>query len=382
MNAKVAIYQNTLTGGGRIRVVNEIIRLLNQLGIVPDVFSLRVSRTFMKEAGLRFRLVKLPAYVLGLYEVKIIALNRMMCRYAAHYNLFINSNNCLVAAPKKVATIAYVHFPREARIASKYMNLAFPDGRRVDQANPLYKSYRVFLDMLRRRSVLGANIKIVSNSQFSKDRLLEVYPQLPPSSIPVIYPPVTYSTIAQQESERRNVVCTLGRFSPDKRQMEQIEIARTLPDVQFEIMGFVGDRASRRYHSRCQQFVSNQRIKNVTLLPNLTSQQVAERLATARFCMHNLRNEPFGISTAEAIGVGCIPLVHDSGGQREIVEPDALRFRDLHDATSKLKFLMSQKSPNYLTRLQTNLSKFCVAAFEAGFGRLLRESIENGQSGQ
>jgi len=375
MNARVAIYQNTLIGGGRIRVVNEIVRLLNQDGIVPDIFALRANRKLTKETDLRFRLIKLPAYVVGLYEVKIIALNRMMCKYAARYDLMINSNNCLVAAPKTATTIAYVHFPREARIASGHVDLAFPDGKPLHQTNAVYRVYRAFLDSLRRRTVVGANTQIVANSHFTKDHLLEVYPQVGPKSIRVIYPPVTVTTTAPSNSERRHVVCTLGRFSPDKRQLEQIEIARELPELPFEILGYVGDGGSRRYYARCQKLISNQGIKNVTLLPNLTSQQVGEKLRSARLCMHNLRNEPFGISTVEAIAAGCLPLVHDSGGQREIVDLDALRFTDRTDAVNKIKFLLSESPTNYQARLLTSLSRFSTSTFKRRFRTLLESNL-------
>jgi glycosyltransferase involved in cell wall biosynthesis len=42
-------------------------------------------------------------------------------------------------------------------------------------------------------------------------------------------------------------------------------------------------------------------------------------LARAKIYVHCARNEHFGISIVEAMAAGCVPVVHDSGGPREIV---------------------------------------------------------------
>jgi glycosyltransferase involved in cell wall biosynthesis len=39
-------------------------------------------------------------------------------------------------------------------------------------------------------------------------------------------------------------------------------------------------------------------------------------------------NEHFGMTTPEAIALGAVPFVHDSGGQREIVNNPKFRFVD------------------------------------------------------
>jgi glycosyltransferase involved in cell wall biosynthesis len=45
--------------------------------------------------------------------------------------------------------------------------------------------------------------------------------------------------------------------------------------------------------------------------------------------------EHFGISIVEAMALGCIPVVHDSGGMREFV-PTQYRYRTIEQAAEKI----------------------------------------------
>jgi glycosyltransferase involved in cell wall biosynthesis len=66
----------------------------------------------------------------------------------------------------------------------------------------------------------------------------------------------------------------------------------------------------------------------VSFLPNPSHAEVKQALAQTRFYVFPAVNEHFGMTTVEAIAMGAIPFVHDSGGQREIVPLDGLRFSD------------------------------------------------------
>jgi hypothetical protein len=66
----------------------------------------------------------------------------------------------------------------------------------------------------------------------------------------------------------------------------------------------------------------------VIFLPNASDAQVKEEFSRARFYVFPAVNEHFGMTTPEAIAGGAIPFVHDSGGQREIVPIEQLRFSD------------------------------------------------------
>lgn len=67
---------------------------------------------------------------------------------------------------------------------------------------------------------------------------------------------------------------------------------------------------------------------------------MAEALAKARIGVHMYRGEHFGIAVAEMICAGVLPIVHDSGGVRELVTDPGLRFSDMTDLLQKVMAVM------------------------------------------
>jgi glycosyltransferase involved in cell wall biosynthesis len=361
MKTKVAIFQNTITGGGRIRVLNEIIRALNELKVKPDIYAYKINTAISGNMNIR----KCFPVVYGLYELKVLSLNLRMRFIAPKYDLCINSNNTILFAPANDA-ISYIHFPREARILSVYEKTG------AQKSSPT--AYERLLTSLFRYRRYNENNKIIANSSYTKSIIERVYPEIRPSDISVLYPPI-YPKEGSPDRKKRDVVCTLGRFSWDKRQLEQIQIAERLPDLQFEIMGFVGDRNGRIYFNKCQNYVRDNKVTNVTLFPSLAYEEVDDKLSTAKFFMHNLRNEPFGISTVEAITSGCVPVVHDSGGQREIVPIGALRFSNAAAAIDILKDTDRLDTGEIQTILRENIKRFEVNRFREQIFSILEEKL-------
>lgn len=363
MNRKVAIFQNTITGGGRIKVLVEIIKVLNDLNIVPDIFTFRVNPSFPKFPNLNFGIRKITFFSKGLGEIKMPLLNLNMRRFENEYDLFINSNNSLLFAPVKIPTIAYIHFPREARVLSEFVSLSFPDGEKVSQKNFFYRAYRKFLQKLYSFRYIPDNHTVITNSEYTKNMFLKVYPGGSKNEIQVIYPPVNIGDWKTEINLKDNTVTSLGRFSEDKRQLEQIKIAEALPDIKFNIIGFVGDKSSKSYYEKCRQYVTEKKVSNVSLYPNLSPGDTKEKLQKSKYFIHSLRNEPFGISTVEAIAAGCIPIVHNSGGQREIVIFEELRFLNIDDAISKFKKLATLNAVPMSKKLQKQVWKYDTSEF-------------------
>jgi glycosyltransferase involved in cell wall biosynthesis len=126
----------------------------------------------------------------------------------------------------------------------------------------------------------------------------------------------------------RSGIISLGRFARLKMQLEQIKLAEQLPGVDFHLIGFVTDQA---YFERCRDYVRERRLTNVHLHPNLDQEQVIGLLNFTKYFLHTLVDEPFGITAVEAITAGCIPIVHNSGGQKETVPIAALRYASLDE---------------------------------------------------
>ena len=125
-------------------------------------------------------------------------------------------------------------------------------------------------------------------------------------------------------AERRSVVF-FSRLGDYKRPVWVLEIARRHPDLPVKIMG--GGVANREAYLQ-ELRAACAALPNVELLENPSTPAVKQTLAEARFYVFPAVNEHFGMTTVEAIAAGAVPFVHNSGGQREIVPPEALRFDD------------------------------------------------------
>ena len=101
-------------------------------------------------------------------------------------------------------------------------------------------------------------------------------------------------------------------------------------------------------------------------------------LRGAAFFLHTMRDEPFGMSTVEAIAAGCIPVVHDSGGQREVVPLDHLRFRTVEEAVGIFEALLAQR-PKALAEtsryLQNHIRQFSRDTFRGRMSKILSQQL-------
>ena len=81
------------------------------------------------------------------------------------------------------------------------------------------------------------------------------------------------------------------------------------------------------------------------------------------------------MSTVEGIAAGCIPIVHDSGGQREVVPNDELRFRDERGAEERIRAALEGRFDSLLDGLQSHIAAFNTRAFDRRMGALLDDAL-------
>jgi glycosyltransferase involved in cell wall biosynthesis len=66
---------------------------------------------------------------------------------------------------------------------------------------------------------------------------------------------------------------------------------------------------------------------------------MAQIMHQSRYFLHALIDEPFGITAVQAIAAGCMPIVHDSGGQREVVPYTSLRYGSMDEIPGLIEAL-------------------------------------------
>lgn len=375
---KVGIVQNRIIYGGRLAVIVGIIEILNQRGIVPDLIAFQtkispngVYRQYGKQINFKIRrinavLSKIPG------EANILAFNLVLHKIYKKYDYFLNSSNTAFLMPSRIPIFSYVHFPRIARSKSPHMSIHFPNGPHKQWFSRQGAIAKLF-DMLYSFQKVKSNNYVVTNSKFSRLYFQHYYPAYR-QHIPVVYPPVTNSNDQITSfNERANIVCSIGRFCQEKNQLAQIVLAERLPDWKFKLIGFADE--NNPYLKNCQSYVNDKGLKNVKFELNVPQTRKRELLRLAKFFIHPNINEPFGITTAESVLNGCLPLVHNSGGQVEIVPIKELRFNAIEEIEEILGSLKG--SDEKCSAMQQDLYHHCRTCFSTDvFKDKMRECIE------
>ncbi len=171
--------------------------------------------------------------------------------------------------------------------------------------------------------------KFVYNSEFTKN----VHEKnLDHKKSFVLYPPVDVESLSVGNKE--NIILSVARFSSrmtSKRQDVLIDAFRSfsskIPGYKLILTGgLVGDT------SIIENLKKQANGLNVEIIPNPDFNQLKALYSKAKFFWHTAglgideekepeKVEHFGITTVEAMASGCIPLVINKGGQKEIVTP-------------------------------------------------------------
>ena len=90
------------------------------------------------------------------------------------------------------------------------------------------------------------------------------------------------------------------------------------------------------------------------------------------------RNEPFGITTIQGLAQGCLPMVHNSGGQKEIIPHADQRFDDADEAAKRLEEWAERGKDVCRKRvdaLQKDIKQYTAVHFRKKFADLLNEYL-------
>src|SRR6056297_1270942 len=190
---KVAIVQENIGFGGRIVVLAQIAKILNNYNITPDFvgFRINISKEELKKkynVDINFGKKQLKGnWIKKFPELNKIWFNIVFNIYSKEYDLIINSNNttCLSNSHKK--SILYLHFPRLHRIKNKeqlIINNKLSFKRRL--AYKFDYSFSKFLYFFDNPENFN---NIIANSYYTKSIFTDLY-KIKKNHPQVIYPPV------------------------------------------------------------------------------------------------------------------------------------------------------------------------------------------------
>ena len=245
--------------------------------------------------------VKIPYF--GIYQRLITG---FLSNAIKECDLVINTHGDVM--PFVNADITYMHYPTfslwyESPVNVKYLKSLF------------WRSYFIPYYTIQKYLVKRTTCIILTNSKFSQKA---IWKHVGKKSI-VVYPPVNikpYTKLVGKKN-RENIVVTIGRFTPEKRYEDVLEIASKTPHIKYIIVGSVPNKLSMQYFSKIKTLLLKKKLRNVILLPNLRFIDKLRILSKAKVYLHTMINEHFGIAIVEGMAAGLVPVVHMSGGAWE-----------------------------------------------------------------
>jgi len=190
---------------------------------------------------------------------------------------------------------------------------------------------------------------VIVNSQFTKSVIdKEFY-----INSHVVYPPVQLVKAGKKEK----LILSVGRFEPTiniKRQDILIQAFRKLsPELPGWRLALIGGSHNDQWLSKLQKLAGN---LPIDFYPNIKHSNLTQLYSKAKIYWHAAGYgvdqdktpelvEHFGITTAEAITAGCIPLVVPKGGQVEILPSSNYHWNTI----SQLITLTKKVATNSLT---------------------------------
>ncbi len=204
----------------------------------------------------------------------------------------------------------------------------------------------------------------LANSRWTARHVARSDPRLAPA---LLYPPCPARTTRRDGPDPMRIL-SLGRMTTGKRLDEAVDIVSRLIaqgwPVTLDIAGRAGTSSARRlmrHHAGRP---------GIAFHPDLPGPELAALMARARLGLHCARHEHFGMAVAEMIAAGIVPVVHDSGGVRELVPLPELRYRQPGQAAARLAALLSSQI-GYTDTLARQLSRTPALTGAQRFDRVL-----------
>jgi len=260
--------------------------------------------------------------------------------------------------------ITYIHFP--------YLNQYAFTKKFPYLTNPHIMQAATIPHVLLEKTLIDYDHRlVVANSCYTAGEIK----QYSGKTVEVLYPPFSscISAIGKNtpKDSEQNLVVTTSRLDFNKL-LERIPYiaALTNPKIHFAIIGRLYNPAPL---ANLQRLTKKMGLSNrISFYPNLPTPQKIELLKKAKLYLHTMIGEHFGISIVEAMALGCIPIVHDSGGMREFVAPK-YRYRTIEEAAAKIETEITSWSPLNAENAKTVAQKFSIQNFSLKFMQLFEK---------
>lgn len=392
-NIKI-IHEDLNAGGGSERLTITMMQALNELGFNIDLETIttpdwnQMKKWYGKFSVKLGKIKRIDlSNVIGLSEPAVKDRKEIALEEEEKYSLIINAHGDILPYynsnnHKKLKTklMTYCHYPLTPRLIHqgsyrKFLSKFLQNSSIYQDHHFRLKEKELLYRILSTYDLMMRNTIIVTNSQFSKQAIENDYGKV---VLSILSPPVdveTYRKIAVSKQARENTIIVISRYSPDKKIETAIKIARILYKVYKNFkMIIIGNirRDNYDYYRYLYSLISMYRLnENVKLQLNVPLNDVLKLMARSKILLHPTFEEPFGISVAEGMSAGLIPVVPFKGGNTEFV-PTRFHFKTEEEA---VKIIIEAMKISVEDRLK--LSKFPDIFSINNFKTNLKKIIDN-----
>jgi glycosyltransferase involved in cell wall biosynthesis len=235
--------------------------------------------------------------------------------------------------------------------------------------------------------------KIISISEYSSFWIKKFWNK----DSTILFPPVdTESFRSGENNNKEKAILSVGRFFPEHHNKKQYELAATfikmIDKYPHELKGYTlylaggvsGISEHLEYIERIKKLSTGYPIE---ILSNVSFKELTGLFKKSSIFWHASglgedenahpeKFEHFGITTAEAMSAGCIPVVINKGGQKEIIEDgvDGFFFNDLQELSDQtLKIIRDEVDSG---RIRKNAVRNCQKFSNSNFEKELLSIIE------
>lgn len=315
---RVAIYLPNLSkiGGGAEVYVLYLAKVLSEKYKVV-VYTKRADGDYptIKQIYRMYNVQAFPTRIVNSYQGKnyilrlidnYIVWQRINKDISKKYDLYINGSRNRLFGVDNVKSFHIIHFP-EKRYSNDYPII----GRYFD------------------RKYITSYSGFIVNSNFTKGYFKEYWNK----EGVLLYPPISMKSIKTEELEnKQNIILTVGRLAAEKKIIEMIDAFKKLnsirkADYKFVICG--NEYGEDEYVRKIKESIKGYPIE---LMSNVPYEKLVEMYKKAKIYWHAmgykvsdespLKMEHFGMTTVEAMSNGCIPVVINKAGQKEIIGKD------------------------------------------------------------
>src|SRR5215207_9875630 len=339
-NIKI-IHEDLNAGGGSERLTITMMQALNELGFNIDLETITTPdwnqmKKWYGKFSLKIGKIKRIdlSNVIGLSEPAVKDRKEIALEEEEKYSLIINAHGDILPYynlnnHKKLKTklITYCHYPLTPRLIhqgsyKKFLSKFLQHSFLYHDQHFHLKEKELLYRILSTYDLMMKNTIIITNSEFSKQAIEKAYGKV---VLSILSPPVdvqTYRNVALSNLPRENIIIVISRYSPDKKIETAIKIARILHKMLNFKMIIIGNILPENYdyYRYLQALIHMWRLNETVKLEfNVPLSYVLKLIARSKILLHPTFEEPFGISVAEGMSAGLIPVVPFKGGNTEFV---------------------------------------------------------------